>query len=79
MKRQDLLENEKNGRNAFPRGAKIHFSEQKYFGIRGTLSTEQDRNRFLFQKVKQLIVIFCLMSNVSAWLANGEVDYLNEA
>ena len=38
IKWQDLLEEGKNGRNAFPTGAKIHFSEKKkYFGVRGTL------------------------------------------
>ena len=37
IKWQDLLEEEKGGRNAFRTGAKIHFSEKKYFGVRGTL------------------------------------------
>ena len=37
IKRQDLLEKGKKGHNAFRTGAKIHFSENKYFGVRGTL------------------------------------------
>jgi len=37
IKWQDLLEKGKTGRNAFRIGAKIHFSEKKYFGVRGTL------------------------------------------
>ena len=37
IKRQDLLEKGKTGRNAFRTGAKIHFSEKNYFGVRGTL------------------------------------------
>ena len=37
IKRKDLLANGKNGRNAFPTGAKIHFSKKKYSGVRGTL------------------------------------------
>ena len=38
IKRQDLLEKGENGFNAFRTGTKIHFSEKKYFGVRGTLS-----------------------------------------
>jgi len=38
MKWQDLLEEGKNGCSMFQTGAKIHFSEKKYFGARGTLS-----------------------------------------
>ena len=34
-----LLEEGKNGRNAFRTGAKIHFSEKK-MGVRGTLECE---------------------------------------
>ena len=38
MKWQDLLEEgKKNGRNAFPTGAKIHFGKNNYFEVRGTL------------------------------------------
>ena len=37
IKWQDLLEGGKNGRNAFRTGAKIHFSEKKIWGVRGTL------------------------------------------
>ena len=41
IKKQDLLENEKKkrkiGRDAFPIGAKLHFSEKNISGVRGTL------------------------------------------
>ena len=37
IKWQDLSEEGKNSRNAFRTGAKIQFSEKKYFGVRGTL------------------------------------------
>ena len=33
IKWQDLLEEGKNGRNAFPTGAKIHFSEKNILGL----------------------------------------------
>mgnify|MGYP006896302445 FL=1 len=33
MKWQDLLEEEKNGRNAFRTGAKIHFTEKSILGL----------------------------------------------
>ena len=33
IKRQDLLENGKNAHNAFPTGAKIHFSEKNILGL----------------------------------------------
>ena len=38
IKRQDLLEEGNNGRNAFRTGAKIHFSEKKKIGVRGTFT-----------------------------------------
>ena len=34
---QNLLDEGENGPNAFLTDAKIHFSEKKYFGVRGTL------------------------------------------
>ena len=33
IKRKDLLENGKNDRNAFPIGAKIHFSDKNILGL----------------------------------------------
>ena len=33
IKRQDFLEEEKNGRSAFRTGAKIHFSEKNNLGL----------------------------------------------
>ena len=33
IKRQDLLEERKNGRNAFRTGAKVHFSEKDILGL----------------------------------------------
>jgi len=33
IKRQDLLEDGKNGRDAFPTGAKIHFGEKSILGL----------------------------------------------
>ena len=44
IKGQDLLENGKNGRNAFPTGAKIHFNE-KIFWVRGTLKQQQQQQQ----------------------------------
>ena len=39
MKWQDLLEEEKNGRNVFRIGTRIHFSEKIWGGgVRGTLT-----------------------------------------
>ena len=37
IKWQDLSEEGKAGRNAFPTGAKIHFREKDISGVRGTL------------------------------------------
>ena len=36
-KKVGFVRNGENGHNAFPTGAKIHFSKKKYFGVRGTL------------------------------------------
>ena len=38
MKSQHLAKKNKKGRNAFRTGAKIYFSEKKYFGVRCTLT-----------------------------------------
>ena len=47
IKWQDFLEKEENGRNAFRTGAKIQFSEKKYFGVRCTLE-ENEFQKYLF-------------------------------
>ena len=40
----EFVRKRKNGYNAFPTSAKIHFSEKIYFGVRGTLNKTNQKH-----------------------------------
>ena len=64
----------KNDCNAFPTGAKIHFREKKYLGVRGTLSFRVGHCHGQLISIKQTTLrrqIECLEDKVCIVYKNG--------